>query len=202
MFRRAQDRVRTYYYKTKEELLKANDLPQQQLQNLLVELQNRLKMTRFNGYLFDRRAAVGDAKLKALCDTGGLFRCQGRWNKERCLYNPEHSINPYTSREARIIFQTWNLDHKIERSRAVIPAIFLALRQTNGNDVGLRESDESDTVSQTGGGDVISDRSKLCIDVKRIYSDLFTTNNLKLVHIVCHDKGAHLTEKAGPYLVL
>jgi DNA fragmentation factor beta subunit len=27
----------------------------------------------------------------------------------------EHTINPYSSREERILFSTWNLDHVIER---------------------------------------------------------------------------------------
>lgn len=180
MFRRAQDRIRTYYYKTKEELLKTNDVPQEKILSLITELTSRLKNAKYFGYYFDRNASIGDTKLKSLCDTKGVFTCQGRWDKEACLYTPSHQINPYTSREERIIFQTWNLDHAVERSRSIIPAIFEALREDSR---------------------VIKRDSDSYIDVKGIFNDLFTTKNLKFVHIVCHDKGAHFSKKAGPYLL-
>lgn len=180
MFRRAQDRIRTYYYKTKDELLKSKDLPPSKLTYLLNDLQSRLKTVKYFGCYFDRSSsysllgADGEGhQLQSICDERGEFSCQGRWDKEMCLYTPVHKINPYTSREERIIFQTWNLDHLKERSRAIIPAICAALREE---------------------GD-------LNIDVKSIFSDLFTMKNLKFVHIVCHDKGAHFSKTAGPYLL-
>lgn len=180
MFRRAQDRIRTYYYKTKEELLKAKDAPQDKIIYIINELNSRLKNVKYFGCYFDRKANTGDSQLKCLCDPDGFFTCQGRWDKETCLYTPAHQINPYTSREERIIFQTWNLDHTKERSRAVIPAIFESLREDSK---------------------IISEKDKTFVDVKSIFNDLFTTNNLKFVHIVCHDKGAHFTKTAGPYLL-
>lgn len=174
MFRRAQDRIRTYYYKTREELLKNPTLPQDQLRTLINELQNRLKLSKFNGHFFNRK------DNKSLCNAEGEFTCQGRWNKDKCLYSPQHKINPYESREGRIIFQTWNLDHVIERSRSVIPEITKALKDAECM--------------------VVNDR-QASVDVKAIYNDLFTLFNLKFVHIVCHDKGVHNTKKAGPYLL-
>lgn len=180
MFRRAQDRVRTYYYKTKDELLKSKDIPLARVMCLLNDLQSRLKTVRYFGCYFDRSACMGDGYLKSICDEKGEFACQGRWDKEVCLYNPIHKINPYTSREERIIFQTWNLDHLKERSRSVIPAIYQALK----NEVNYKNI-ELDSY----------------IDVKSIFNDLFTLKNLKFVHIVCHDKGAHFSKTAGPYFL-
>lgn len=179
MFRRAQDRVRTYYYKTKDELLKNPDLPSERLQALLKELQDNLKDVNYFGCYFDRSKAIGDVKAKSICDEKGTFTCEGRWDKDVCLYVPMHTINPYTSREERIVFQTWNLDHGVERSRSVIPAICTALKQT----------------------DVVNGRKKKQVDVEQIFNDIFTRNNLKLVHIVCHDKGTHVGKVAGPYVI-
>ncbi|XP_050311124.1 DNA fragmentation factor subunit beta isoform X1 [Anthonomus grandis grandis] len=171
MFRRAQDRIRTYYYKTREDLHHHNrHLPPHQLNRLLADLQSKLKLNRYHGHLFDRRAAPSENQ-PPLCDHAGLFRCMGRWDKVKCLYEPPHRINPYASREERIVFQTWNLDHQIERSRSIVPVICEGLGQ------------------------------EACLDVKRIYEDLFTPRNMKFVHIVCHDKGAHSTKKAESYLI-
>ncbi|KRT80627.1 hypothetical protein AMK59_6014 [Oryctes borbonicus] len=179
MFRRAQDRIRTYYYKTKDELLKNPDLPSERAQTLLNELQDNLKDVKHFGCYFDRSKAIGDAKQKSICDEKGTFTCEGRWDKNLCLYVPMHTINPYRSREDRIVFQTWNLDHNIERTRSVIPAICSALKET----------------------EPINGKKKKQVDVKQIFNDIFTRNNLKLVHIVCHDKGAHEGKVAGPYVI-
>ncbi|KAK4874430.1 hypothetical protein RN001_013790 [Aquatica leii] len=180
MFRRAQDRIRTYYYKTKQELLKDKDISPEQLRLLLIDLHDSLKFVKFFGCYFDRTYAIGDVSLKSLCDDTGKFVCQGRWDKPACLYKPMHSINPYTSREARIIFQTWNLDHSVERTRAIIPAINKALSSQDApiNGTTLRK-----------------------VDSKKIFNDLFSVNNLKFVHIICHDKAVHAGKYAGPYLM-
>lgn len=181
MFRRAQDRIRTYFYKTREELLKNPSLLQANVRFLIEELRNRLKIAQFHGYYFDRRWPT-----KSLCDSKGDFVCQGRWDRDKCLYVPQHRINPYASREGRIVFQTWNLDHGVERSRAVVPAVCVALKRLEGVVI----------------GDVGGDENKLkCLDIKGIYDDLFSLGNLKFVHIVCHDKGAHKEKVAGPYLM-
>lgn len=178
MFRRAQDRIRSYFYKTKEEL-KNRNLPPHKLDKFLRLLLDKLRAFEFFGCYFDRRFSVGDPKIRSICDDTGKFLCQGRWDKDTCLYQSGHQINPYKNREERVIFQTWNLDHVIERSRSIIPAICEA----------LAEGEEKYN------GDI-----ERVIDVDGIFRDLFTRNNLKFVHIVCHDKGAH-QNRAGPYFI-
>ncbi|XP_017883726.1 DNA fragmentation factor subunit beta [Ceratina calcarata] len=99
----------------------------------------------------------------AICDPMGEFRCAGIWNEEKCSYGDQHRINPYRSREELILFSTWNFDHKIERSRSLVPLLLKLAAQGNTNETDLFE----------------------------IYDNLFTTKNLRLVHIVCHDKTSH-----------
>ncbi|XP_076163370.1 DNA fragmentation factor-related protein 4 isoform X2 [Ptiloglossa arizonensis] len=98
----------------------------------------------------------------AICDPKGEFRCDGVWNADVCAYGQRHRINPYRSREELILFSTWNFDHKIERSRMLVPQL-------------LKLSAE--TISEE--------------DILEFYDNLFTSKNLRLVHIVCHDKGSH-----------
>lgn len=64
----------------------------------------------------------------------------------------------------------------MERSRSVIPALFEA--------------------------SILA--SKVCrsINMNYFYDLLFTTVNLKLVHIVCHDKGQHSSAKCDPNFYL
>lgn len=50
--------------------------------------------------------------LFSYCDETGKFICQGKWELNRCQSSKDHVINPYVSRESRILFSTWNLDHK------------------------------------------------------------------------------------------
>ncbi|XP_046742899.1 DNA fragmentation factor subunit beta [Diprion similis] len=99
----------------------------------------------------------------ALCNSDGEFKCDGVWNADRCAYGERHSINPYRSYEELVLFSTWNFDHRIERSRTLIPNL-------------LRASEEKAISRQ---------------DVVNLYENIFTVKNLRLVHIVCHDKGAH-----------
>ncbi|XP_041712173.1 DNA fragmentation factor subunit beta isoform X2 [Coregonus clupeaformis] len=95
-----------------------------------------------------------------LCTKEGWFNCQGAFDQVKCEFH--HSINPYGNRESRIIFSTWNLDHIIEKRRTVIPDLVGALKKPKRRD----------------------------IDLDHFYKLLFTRENLKLVHIVCHKKGA------------
>ncbi|XP_078050788.1 DNA fragmentation factor-related protein 4 [Augochlora pura] len=99
----------------------------------------------------------------AMCDRKGEFRCSGVWNADSCSYGDRHKINPYRSREELILFSTWNFDHKIERSRTLVPQLLKLLSQ------GVAKEE----------------------DILELYDNLFTAKNLRLVHIVCHDKGAH-----------
>ncbi|XP_013875856.1 DNA fragmentation factor subunit beta [Austrofundulus limnaeus] len=132
--------------KVKAEFLKAS--------KCLLEM---LKNAKYNGSYFDRTGKEPDR----LCTREGWFTCQGSFDKKMC--QSLHSINPYSSRETRIIFSTWNLDHRIEKKRTVIPALLEALQNRQSTDVNLNY----------------------------FYQMLFTRANLKLVHIVCHKKGAH-----------
>lgn len=181
MFRRAQDRIRGYFYKTKDELKHKNIIPLKKLDTLLKQLQEQLQKQQYFGFYFDRRFGnvSGDVFRRSICDQQGKFVCKGRWDKDNCLYENTHEINPYKSKEARIIFQTWNLDHVIERSRSIIPAICEA----------LLENEKFNNCE-----------TKCTIDIDKIFRDLFTLRNLKFVHIVCHDKGSH-KKNAGPYLM-
>ncbi|XP_015521455.2 DNA fragmentation factor subunit beta [Neodiprion lecontei] len=99
----------------------------------------------------------------ALCNSDGEFRCDGVWSADRCAYADRHTINPYRSYEELVLFSTWNFDHRIERSRTLIPNL-------------LRASEEK-AISRE--------------DLVHLYENIFTVKNLRLVHIVCHDKGAH-----------
>ncbi|XP_065161874.1 DNA fragmentation factor subunit beta isoform X1 [Atheta coriaria] len=166
MFRRSQDRIKKYFYATKDDLLKNRDLPAERVHELCATLSAALKDARYFGAYFDRRDAA------AMCTPHGDFQCQGRWDAPACRYRLAHVINPYRSYEERIVFQTWNLDHRIERSRCIIPAIAHAL------DADAR------------------------LDCERIFEDLFTDHNLKLVHIVCHDKTAHTPPDFNRYIKL
>ena len=124
------------------------------------EFRARLKAARYHGSYFDRGAAAGER----LCDGTGQFCCQGRYDRPDCEYRGQHTINPYSSREARLLFSTWNLDHQVERSRAVVPALLEAARTR---------------------------RNRQQVNSDYFYSLLFTRDNLKLVHVVCHDKQEH-----------
>ncbi|XP_062315708.1 DNA fragmentation factor subunit beta [Osmerus eperlanus] len=118
-------------------------------------LVSKLKSDKYHGWYFDR------TENDCLCTSEGWFTCQGAFDKEEC--KSLHSINPYGNRESRIMFSTWNLDHRIEKKRTVIPALVEALQNHKSSDINL----------------------------DYFYKLLFTTDNLKLVHIVCHKKGTH-----------
>ncbi|KAI3357109.1 hypothetical protein L3Q82_015576 [Scortum barcoo] len=120
-------------------------------------LGEKLKMEKYNGSYFNRTEKEPDR----LCTQEGWFTCQGSFDLKAC--QSLHSINPYGSRESRIVFSTWNLDHRIEKKRTVIPALVEALQNHKSSDINLNY----------------------------FYRLLFTRENLKLVHIVCHKKGAH-----------
>lgn len=181
MRRRSQERVRTYYYRTREELLKrasGSQAAEARVHTLLSQVHDRLRAHTFYACYLDRSAPLNER----LCSTRGVFTCAGRWDLKRCARDPAHSINPYSSREHRIVFQTWNLDHRVERTRALVPALAHALA--------LSSSDAEPLLDEA--------RLEELSDVAFRY--LFTTYNLRLVHVVCHDKGEH--RQANKELVL
>ncbi|XP_069466356.1 DNA fragmentation factor subunit beta isoform X2 [Ambystoma mexicanum] len=118
---------------------------------------NELKSMKFNGCYFDRR----EEETRRLCTSEGWFSCQGPFDADDCL--AKHSINPYSNRESRILFSTWNLDHRIEKKRTIVPALAQAVKEQNGRQVNW----------------------------EYFYQLLFTLENLKLVHIACHKKTSH-----------
>ncbi|XP_023555197.1 DNA fragmentation factor subunit beta isoform X2 [Octodon degus] len=89
---------------------------------------------------------------------------EGPFDLEDCA--SKHSINPYSNRESRILFSTWNLDHIIEKKRTIVPTLADAVQRQDGREV----------------------------DWEYFYSLLFTSANLKLVHIACHKKTTHKLE--------
>ncbi|XP_004863807.1 DNA fragmentation factor subunit beta isoform X1 [Heterocephalus glaber] len=120
----------------------------------------KLKAAQYHGSYFDREAEAGGR----LCTPEGWFSCQGPFDLENCA--SKHSINPYSNRESRILFSTWNLDHIIEKKRAIVPTLVDAIQQRDGREVAW----------------------------EYFYSLLFTPENLKLVHIACHKKTTHKLE--------
>lgn len=45
-----------------------------------------------------------------ICDDEGKFKCQGVYNQNVCHFH--HVINPYKTRQGRLHFQIWELDHR------------------------------------------------------------------------------------------
>uniref|UniRef100_A0A4W5L6M9 DNA fragmentation factor 40 C-terminal domain-containing protein n=1 Tax=Hucho hucho TaxID=62062 RepID=A0A4W5L6M9_9TELE len=66
----------------------------------------QLKSDKYNGCYFNRK----EKEQNRLCTQEGWFSCQGAFDHDEC--KSLHSINPYGNRESRILFSTWNLDHR------------------------------------------------------------------------------------------
>ncbi|XP_053546382.1 DNA fragmentation factor subunit beta [Bombina bombina] len=118
---------------------------------------SELKAIKYNGSYFDRM----EQKTNRLCTSEGWFSCQGAFDIDACTLR--HSINPYSNRESRVLFSTWNLDHIIEKKRSIVPCLAKAIKERNGRE----------------------------INWPYFFNLLFTTENLKLVHIACHKKTSH-----------
>jgi DNA fragmentation factor beta subunit len=224
MERKSQDRIKGYFYKTKEELTsfemyRKNHNAKQLIDEMLDFYQKVLAGFNYFSCLFNRKYPVKHPSLCAdqvdakritkkmklsiesmlkddsaafekyfdcccvsLCSNTGEFKCQGLWNQECCNYKT-HIINPYLCRENLILFQIWNLDHQIEITRNVLPSIKENIR----------------LVCTDGGENVCILHNKKGINLSLItyFLELFTVKNLKLVHIVCHDKCVHSVESKG-----
>lgn len=227
MARRGQDRIRGYYYKVKEELLKStiyrtNADARRLLDEMLEIFQYFLIGVDYFSSLFNRkwsnrhrivlsvqndddidgtkapprkkakvaaiREILNDTTLKnvyfvSLCNELGDFQCHGIWCDDKCRYE-HHRINPYASRENVILFQMWNLDHQIEISRTVIPKIL--------NDVQAIAIDNAQCKKHKQPAKMLS--------IMKYFLELFTMKNLRLVHIVCHDKAGHNLKSNGTIL--
>lgn len=157
MSERAKTRIKGYFYKSKEDLQKCvSENGKQCLSQLFEEFSALLRAGDHNGHYFVR------GEEGALCCEKGQFLCQGTFSKPSCN-SRVHRINPYGSREQLVCFSTWNLDHRVERSRSILPAIGKAIEEANGR----------------------------ILNARYFYKLLFTTDNLKLVHPVCHIKSEH-----------
>lgn len=121
----------------KDEFQKASDC--------LVEM---LKTEKYNGCYFDRT----EKESLRLCTQEGWFTCQvlsemnflsgscrtkhschffscgtSQGSHDQKMCPSLHSINPYSSRESRIIFSTWNLDHRFD-PQTDLKYIFMAIK--------------------------------------------------------------------------
>ncbi|XP_026725236.1 DNA fragmentation factor subunit beta [Trichoplusia ni] len=187
MSKRVKERMRGYYYKTKSALQSSevyihskNGRGKKLIDQFLTDLRNILESRKYNDTYFNRKAN----ETARMCDEKGVFQCGGLWSDNKCLYEGEHIINPYRSREERIIFQTWNLDHNIELSRSIIPKILEAIDGLYNGDIKCIMCDKDSKVG--------------VLEADRYFLQIFTRENLKLVHIVCHYKGKHDSE-SGVY---
>lgn len=223
MARRSQDRIRGYFYKTKEDMQKSqiyrtNKKARQMLDEMLEIFQYFLIGVDHFSALFNRKwdnrhktvvltenddidgtprkkakiAAIRDVfnetSLKSqyfvsLCNEFGEFRCHGVWCEDRCKYG-NHSINPYANKENVILFQMWNLDHQIEISRSVIPKILQDTEQIAVHHANCTQHKQPAQM----------------ISIMKYFLELFTMDNLRLVHIVCHDKAGHDLRSNGKVL--
>lgn len=216
MSRRAQDRVRGYYYKAKDELTH-NEFYRQNVKgrciidSILEKFRYLLIGCDYFSMMFDRsceqkHAIIKDSgndeidarlcpiprkKLKqlireftlthqildkwsvSLCNNAGKFYCQGAFSKNVSTCNFKHTINPYASREDLILFQVWNLDHQIELSRTILPSLLANIKE------------------------LVIEPNRMCqrhrkpftdVSVLEYFLEIFSLKNLKLVHIVCHEK--------------
>ncbi|GFO31684.1 DNAation factor subunit beta [Plakobranchus ocellatus] len=77
---------------------------QEKTREMVQLLETRLKNAGYNSSYYDR----GDS-AKRMCDELGEFRCEGRYNKDECEH--QHTINPYASKDHRVMFRLWDLDH-------------------------------------------------------------------------------------------
>lgn len=118
MRKRSSGRIQRYFYDAKEKIRNSpqyakNAKSRHMLDALMEEFMVQLQKDEYFAFFFDRKCA----QRGAICDHNGVFVCQGLWNDERCTYAAgdapsEHRINPYCSREQRVLFTTWNLDHR------------------------------------------------------------------------------------------
>ncbi|XP_067946308.1 gelsolin-related protein of 125 kDa-like [Watersipora subatra] len=153
----------------KEEPKSAELIRKQQVAiSIIEEWEAKLKEADYYSHYFSK----ADHAKGAFCDEKGWFECEGDYKpKIGCTYNQTmkcgedfhlgHWINPYLSREARILFSTWDLDHRIEKERTVLPKLVELIEAGKDED---------------------------SINVDYFYDLLFTRENIRLVHIVCHNQ--------------
>ena len=96
-------------YIKKDKTVKGDTTNLEELQKILSNFQDKLKKSDYNGHYFARTSIREDDP--SYCNNKGWFRCEGLFDQKACDFE-DHVINPYGSREQRILFSTWNLDHR------------------------------------------------------------------------------------------
>ncbi|NXX11770.1 DFFB factor, partial [Podargus strigoides] len=152
-----ESRIRSYMKEVSNFTSNVHPAARDAYKEIIALMSDKLKSVKYNGCYFDRR----EEEAARLCTAEGWFSCQGPFDRDDCP--SKHSINPYSNRESRILFSTWNLDHIIEKKRAVVPELAEAVKTRDGREVNW----------------------------EYFYQLLFTVDNLKLVHIACHKKTNH-----------
>ncbi|NXG79464.1 DFFB factor, partial [Baryphthengus martii] len=153
-----ESRIRRYMIEVRNFTSNVHPAARDAYKSIIQLMSDKLKAMKYNGCYFDRREEEAAARL---CTTEGWFSCQGPFDSPECPC--KHSINPYSNRESRILFSTWNLDHVIEKKRVVIPEL----------------------------AEAVKTRGRRKVNWEYFYQLLFTVDNLKLVHIACHKKTNH-----------
>ncbi|BFF93794.1 DNA fragmentation factor subunit beta [Drosophila madeirensis] len=214
---RAQTRVRGYYYKAKEELTRnqlyrQNAKARQVINAVLEQFRYLLIGCDYFSMMFNRKCGQKHSFLQqqrqtgeeepdagslpskrlrqlikeytkqhsilddwsvSLCTDLGDFYCQGAYSDNGNCCSLQHTINPYASRENLILFQVWNLDHQIELCRTILPALVANVEEL---------------VSKPQLKCALHNKRVVDISVLEYFLEIFSLKNLKLVHIVCHDK--------------
>jgi len=77
------------------------------LRAVATQFQTALKQCSYYGSYFARSESSNDDRF---CDDAGWFSCEGSHDEANCTRR--HTVNPYASHDARVLFSTWNLDHQ------------------------------------------------------------------------------------------
>ncbi|KAG0716029.1 DNA fragmentation factor subunit beta [Chionoecetes opilio] len=165
-------RMYSYLDHAKRELLPDKMLGDSPQSKAILFFKEKLVKSKYNASYFDRSALSDEERL---CGPEGLFGCEGPFDQHKC--SGIHFINPYASREARIVFSTWNFDHVIEKSRTIIPELKAALSGPRPSSVNLHYFYDL-----------------LFLHKNSLTAAKNTNGNLKLVHIACHVKKQHQCE--------
>ncbi|EHH14260.1 hypothetical protein EGK_00152 [Macaca mulatta] len=191
-----ESRIRSYLREVSSYPSLVGAEAQEEFLRVLGSMCQKLRSVQYNGSYFDRGAKGGGR----LCTPEGWFSCQGPFDMDSCL--SRHSINPYSNRESRILFSTWNLDHIVSRAFivALVELLLLcawALPVEPSAAVCLGRSwlqwgviEKKRTIIPTL-VEAIKEQDGREVDWEYFYGLLFTSENLKLVHIVCHKKTIH-----------
>ncbi|XP_074236063.1 DNA fragmentation factor subunit beta isoform X2 [Saimiri boliviensis] len=116
-----ESRIRSYLREVSSYPSMVGVEAQEEFLRVLDSMCQKLRSVQYNGSYFDRGAKGGSR----LCTPEGWFSCQGPFDMDSCL--SRHSINPYSNRESRILFGTWNLDHMMECSDTISAHYHLCL---------------------------------------------------------------------------